>query len=94
MKIREIILKASSFWILIGTLAVTLGMQGLHIPEWVPDLFSQGFIDALLIAVGAVLDFVSFVRVIFAPRDTEVQALEVGKVKALSFYKNPFKMAA
>lgn len=95
-KIRDVIIKASSFWVLIGTLLISLGSAGVDVPTWVPELFSQAFIDNLLIVLGAVIDYVSFIRGIFAVTnnddEADVQTLSTGKV--ISFYMNPFKMAA
>lgn len=94
MKIIDVVIKASAFWVMIGSLLITLGASGVNIPEWAPKLFSQGFVDALLIALGSVIDFVQFVRTIFAAKDSggEVQTLSASK--AAVYYLNPFKVAA
>jgi hypothetical protein len=94
MKVPEVILRASAIWVLIGTLLATLGLQGVNIPDWAPELFSQAVVDALLVAVGAALDFVQVIRTIFAKdgNDAEIQVLSASQAR--QFYINPFKQAA
>lgn len=93
MKIIDVIVKASAFWVMIGSLLITLGASGLNIPEWAPALFSQGFVDALLVALGSVITFVQFVRTIFAGSSSaEVKTLSASQARV--YYLNPFKIAA
>ena len=91
MKLKEIILKASSIWLLLGTLLVMLGSQGVNVPSWAAGLFSQAFLDALLIAVGGVVDFISLVRLIFAGQDSG-EASVSSTTSKWSYYTSPYKI--
>ena len=69
-----------------------LATQGVTIPEWLPDLFSQSFVDATLAVVGAVITYFQFVRQIFASKSNDVGVKILSAGQKRSFALNPFKL--
>lgn len=84
--------RAQAIWTAIGSFLILIGAQGAGIPTWITDIFSQSFVDAVIVAAGAVITFYQFVRAIFIKTDTSVKTLSSG-AKA-SYFLNPFKIAA
>jgi hypothetical protein len=84
--------KIQSAWVAIGVLLIVLATQsGIPIPEFLPKIFSQGFVDATVTVIGAVLTFVQFVRAIFLVKpDAEVRVASEAQKNAYAF--NPFKL--
>ena len=80
---KDIITKISALWATIGTLLITLGIQG---PDWLPVIFGDQFTSLLLVAIGAVIDFYQFARTVFAAKNGDTQAL------AKKNYWNPFRL--
>jgi len=70
---------------------ILVGAQGASIPSWLPDIFSQAFVDAVLVAVGAVINFYQFVRSIFVKTDAQIKTLAADN--KVSYFLNPFKVA-
>lgn len=89
-KLPEWFTKIQAVWATIGSLLVLLGFTS---PEWLPELFSQGFIDAFAVALGAVITFYQYVRALFAKDQVaEVTILSAGQ--KLAYALNPFKLVA
>lgn len=83
--------KVTSVWVAIGSFLVILGTQGVTLPEWAPELFSQFFVDSFLQVFGAVITFIQVLRGIFASQPSaDVQILSAGQKR--SFAINPFKL--
>lgn len=89
-KLPEWFTKIQAIWATIGSLLVLLGFTS---PEWLPQLFSQEFIDALAVALGAVITFYQYARALFTKDQVaEVTTLSTGQ--KLAYALNPFKLAA
>lgn len=84
--------RVSGIWVGIGTLIVLLGSQGVNLPGWTGELFSQTFVDEVLKLVGVIINFLGFAKLIFASKKAEgdVQILSAGQKNKFMF--NPFKV--
>lgn len=90
VKLPEWFTKVQAVWATIGSLLILLGFTS---PEWLPEIFSQGFIDAVAVALGAVLTFYQYVRAIFTSKEPAgVSTLSAGQ--KLGYALNPFKLRA
>jgi len=82
--------RIQALWVSLGSLLVIIGATSKF--PWLVDLFSQTFVDAALVAGGAVVAFYQFVRAIFAAKFADIKALSSGDIASYLF--NPFKIAA
>ena len=73
-------------WATIGALLITFGIKG---PVWLPVVFSEPFVQATSIALGAVITYFQYLRGIFAAK-SEVNSLS--STSSLSYILNPFKI--
>lgn len=90
VKLPEWFTKVQAVWATIGSLLVLLGFTS---PDWLPEIFSQGFIDAVAVVLGAVITFYQYVRAIFAAKEEAVvKVLTTGQKAAYAL--NPFKLRA
>lgn len=78
--------KVTGAWATIGALLITFGIKG---PEWLPIVFSEPFVQATSIALGAVITYFQYLRGIFAAK-SEVNSLS--STSSLSYILNPFKI--
>lgn len=86
------VLKVTTIWVAIGSLLMVTGSQGVTLPDFLPKLFSQELVDAVLQVIGAVITFVQFVRTMFVTNklESDVQVLSVSDKR--KFILNPFKL--
>jgi len=85
--------KVTSVWIGIGTFLVLLGTKVVGLPDWAPALFSEHFVQATMILVGAVINYLQIVRGIFATHPSS-QAKTLSAGDKWSYALKPWKMAA
>ena len=105
-KLPEWVAKVASLWVAIGTFLIMLGSTGVALPDFLTGIFSQAFVDEVLVVVGAVINFMQFVRAIFAKNAVDVvlkQAMQAPdgaemfvrnnvKINKGAFLINPFKV--
>lgn len=105
-KFKEFVAKVTATWAAIGSTLITLAATGfLSIPQPLLDLFSSGVaegldiaLQAIVVAVGAAINFYQIVRVIFAAKEeapvegakTKIRVLSAEAKK--SYAINPFKL--
>ena len=93
-KVNAFISKIQAIWVAIGTVIALLAAQGgINLPDFLSDVFSQAFLDAVGTAVGSVIVFYQYLRAIFASKtEGEIQILSTGAKTAYAL--NPFKLKA
>lgn len=77
-----------AIWVAIGSFLMVTGITS-KVP-WLTQLFSQGFVDAVVTAAGAVVTFYQFVRAIFAATNTGAKE----STSLIGYFLNPFKLAS
>jgi hypothetical protein len=82
--------KIQALWVALGSFLIVTGATSKF--PWLSDIFSQHFVDQVLIAAGSVVSFYQFVRAIFVHTAT-IKTLAVGEFP-VSYLINPFKVAA
>lgn len=85
--------KVTSAWIGIGTLLILLGSNGIAVPEWLSDVFSETFVNYVIAIIGSVINFAQFVRVIYNRAVGEVQVRVLSVKEKRTFVLNPFKIS-
>lgn len=76
-------------WVSIGALLVAFGFKGG--PDWLPAIFSEPFVQATALALGAVIGYFQYLKGVFV-------AKAIGTISTLSsksrnhLYWNPFKV--
>jgi hypothetical protein len=68
-----------------------LVLLGISTPEWLPELFTQGFIQAVTVFFGALISFYQVLRAIFA-KDQASGVSTMSSSQKLAFILNPFKL--
>lgn len=91
MNLPSWIAKWSAAWIGVGTLLMIFGAQGVAVPQFLIDLFSQKTAEAVTVFIGAVIAFLQFVRTLAPKSDAQIHARSAGNKWA---WANPFKIAA
>lgn len=88
MNLPPWVTKITTLWAGIGALLILFGSQGVAVPEFVLSIFSQGFVDAVIAFIGAVLVFYQYIRInVFGKAEARV-ASAMDKTKYLL---NPFR---
>lgn len=91
MNLPNWVTQIQQIWFAIGAFLVVLATQGVGVPAFLIDVFSEEIFNALLGAIGAVLTFVQVIRNKFASEsDGEVQVLS--KNAWVKYLANPFKV--
>lgn len=84
--------KIQALWVALGSFLIVTGATGKF--PWLSQVFSQTFVDAVLVAGGSVVAFYQFVRAIFVhTATTNIKTLAVGEFP-IAYLINPFKVAA
>lgn len=79
----------SAGWVSIGALLIAFGFKGG--PDWLPAIFSEAFVQATALALGAVITYFQHLKGIFVAKTIgTVKALKAGDVT--KFLWNPFKV--
>lgn len=84
------IIKISAIWVAVGSFLMVIGATSKF--PWLAEVFSQTFVDAVILAGGSVVTFYQFVRAIFAAKSADVKTLSTGS--KFAYLVNPFKLAA
>jgi len=92
LELPKFVTKVAATWAAIGSLLIIITSQGVSLPTWVVDLFSQTFVDEALKLLGAIIDFLAFAKLIFGSKasESEISILSVAAKKKFAF--NPFKV--
>lgn len=92
MNLPNWVTRLQNAWVALGALLIVLGAQGVQVPQFILNIFSQEFVDNTLVVVGGVFTYIQYIRgqvLASVKNSVAVMALSVEKVRA--FGLNPFK---
>lgn len=92
MNLPNWVTRLQNAWVALGALLIVLGAQGVQVPQFILNIFSQEFVDNTLVVVGSVFTYIQYIRgqvLAGVKNSVAVMALSVEKVRA--FGLNPFK---